>query len=608
LEKKKSFVSKKLENNPNKNLYAVVNDLLDNTRETVFPTASSEQELADKFRTYFSEKIEKIRLAIPKPTQSDDEQKLPADITPLAQFDPTCADEIKDIIKSFPIKCSSDDPLPASVVRANTELLIPYWVDIVNVSLETGSMQKLKKAVILPLIKQLGPMVDKEIYKNYRPLSNLLFLSKLIERVVDRRLEQHLSKNNLHAPHQFGCKSNHSTEALLIKIVDQLLIQGDKGYASILLLLDLIAAFDTVDHKKMLDILHFDCGITGTALRWFESFLIDRSFVIKVGESHSEESPLPYGVPQGSVLGPRLFNIYSKSIVNEVEVTKLDIEGYVDDHQLLKHFVPKFQNQVLSSDIQDCMKVIFNWMNTHFLRLNQDKTKILVIIPPSLRKEIIINGVFLNNECIRFVDSAKNLGFVLDRELNFEPQAKKVVKACFLMIRKLYSVKQFLTIDQMKQLICSKVFSVIDYCNALYFGISAATLKKLQQVQNSAARLVKCYHEPLDNFFLDAHWLKVRERILYKILLMVHKCIQLKAPQSLSGLLKFGDSGRTMKLQELRVQTKFGTRAFSHVGPKLWNCLPLQIRSEHDTEAFKKSLKSHLLIDAETLHAKFKCC
>ena len=89
---------------------------------------------------------------------------------------------------------------------------------------------------------------------------------------------------------------------------------------------------------------------------------------------------------------------------------------------------------------------------------------------------------------------------------------------------------------------------------------------------------------------------------------MVHKCVQLKAPQSVSGLIKFGDSGRTMKLLELRVNTKFGTRAFSHVGPKLWNCLPPDIRKEHDTAIFKKSLKTYLLFNAETLHVKLKCC
>ena len=247
-------------------------------------------------------------------------------------------------------------------------------------------------------------------------------------------------------------------------------------------------------------------------------------------------------------------------------------------------------------------------MNTHFLRLNQDKTKIIVIVPPSLRNEIVVNGMFLNNECIGFVDSAKNLGFVLDRVLTFEPQVKKVVKSCFMMIRKLYSIRQFLTTNQLKQLVCSKVFSNIDYCNALYFGMNASLLKKLQHVQNSAARLIirKGCPMSLDNFFLDSHWLKVRQRIIYKIVLMVHKCVHLKAPQSLSGLLKFGDSGRTMKLQELKVNSKFGARAFSRVGPKLWNCLPLQIRSEYDTDVFKKSLKSYLMLNTETLNVKFK--
>ena len=610
LKKKKSFVTKKLEASQNKSLYSVVNSLLDNNRETVLPTAKSDQELANSFRTYFSEKIEKIRKALPQAIDDHTQRDLPPNVTPLAVFEPTDADEVRQIVKSFPIKCSSDDPLPASVVSENTELLIPFWVDIVNLSLESGSLQNLKKAIIIPLIKQIGSKVDKEIYKNYRPLSNLQFLSKLIERVVDRRLDKHLSRNNLHAPHQFGCKTNYSTEALLMKIVDKLMIQGDKGYASIVLLLDLSAAFNTVDHKKMLDILQYDCGVTGVALKWFESFLIDRSFVIKVGGSHSVESVLHYGVPQGSVLGPKLFNIYARSIIKEVDATKFEIEGYVDDHQLLKHFVPTFQNQVLAADIQDCMEVIGKWMNSHFLKLNQDKTMILVVIPPALRKEIVIKGVFLNSECIRFVESAKNLGFVLDSCLTFEPQVKKVVQGCFLMIRKLYSVKQFFTIDQLKQLVCSKVLSIIDYCNVLYYGISAPTMKKLQHVQNSAARLIigKGGQSSLDDFFLESHWLKVRERILYKIILMVHKCIQLKAPQSLSGLLRFGDSGRTMKLQELRVSTKLGSRAFSHVGPKLWNCLPAHIRNEHDTDIFKKILKSYLLINASTLQARFTAC
>ena len=386
-----------------------MNSLLDNNKETVLPTSQSDQVLANKFQTSFSEKIEKIRASIDKPAHEEASSAIPPNIIiPLSKLEPATADEIREIIKSFPIKCSPDDPLPASVVKET--LLITYWVEIMNLS-EMSSMESLKKAVIFPLIKGLGSLVDKEIFKNYRPVSNLLFLSKLVERIVDSRLEKHFTRNNLHAPHQFGYKKDHSTEALLLKIVDRLQIVGDKGYASVVLLLDLSAAFDTVDHMKMLEILHNQFGVTGSALNWFESFLIGRTFSIQVGDSYSEEALLPYGVAQGSVLGPRLFNCYTKSINKHVEQTKFEIEGFADDHQLMKHFMPIFQNQVLGADIQDCMKAIHDWMNIHFLRLNQDKTKVIVITPPSLRKEILVSGMFLNNECIRFVDTAKNLGF-----------------------------------------------------------------------------------------------------------------------------------------------------------------------------------------------------
>ena len=135
-------------------------------------------------------------------------------------------------------------------------------------SLELGSMDCLKSAVILPLIKELGTLVDKENFKNYRPVSNLQFLSKLIERVVDIRLEQHMTINNLHCKHQFGYKKFHSTELLLLKIIDNLLIACDDNMPTVVLLLDLSAAFDTVDHNKLLNMLYYDIGIRGSAYNW----------------------------------------------------------------------------------------------------------------------------------------------------------------------------------------------------------------------------------------------------------------------------------------------------------------------------------------------------
>ena len=134
--------------------------------------------------------------------------------------------------------------------------------------------------------------------------------------------------------------------------------------------------------------------------------------------------------------------------------------------------------------------MISQWMNDHFLCLNQDKTKILVIAPPCVKKEIIIGGMFLDDHCIRFVDSAKKLGIFLVSELSFNHQINRVVKSYFNILRKLSSIRHFLSSEHLKSLVCSYIFSQIDYCNSLYFGINLQSIKKLQDVQNCAARLI----------------------------------------------------------------------------------------------------------------------
>ena len=172
-------------------------------------------------------------------------------------------------------------------------------------------MSGLKNAIIIPLIKELNSKVNNEDFKNYRTVSNLQFLGKLIERVVDSRLQDHFLHNNLHSDHQFGYKKQHSTETFLLKITDNLLNSCDKNMDSVVLLLDLSAAIDTVDHQKLLHMLQYDYGIVGTALKWFKSFLTGRTFKVKVGGYASLLEILLFGVAQGSVLGPRLFNMYT---------------------------------------------------------------------------------------------------------------------------------------------------------------------------------------------------------------------------------------------------------------------------------------------------------
>ena len=173
-------------------------------------------------------------------------------------------------------------------------------------------MDCLTNAVLLPLIKELGSLIDADMLKNYRPVSNLIFRSKLIERVVAIRLESHMDERNLHSNKQYGYKKDHSTEMLLVKIVDELLMECDNKNPTLILLLDLSAAFDTVDQNKLLKILYHEIGIRGKAFEWFTSYLTNRS-QFKIENSYSSIDMPQFGVPQGSVLGPVLFNIYTRS-------------------------------------------------------------------------------------------------------------------------------------------------------------------------------------------------------------------------------------------------------------------------------------------------------
>ena len=153
---------------------------------------------------------------------------------------------------------------------------------------------------------------------------------------------------------------------------------------------------------------------------------------MKIGDSCSDDSPLTYGVVQGAVLGPDMFKIYIRSFPEHMRATMFNIFGFADDHHLVKTFLPVLQVHALGTDIQHCFDEISIWMNEYFLCLNSNKTKILVIMPPSLSSSIIVRGTFINGDCVRFVHLAKNLGVVLDDLLSFGEQILKVDHAISL--------------------------------------------------------------------------------------------------------------------------------------------------------------------------------
>ena len=217
---------------------------------------------------------------------------------------------MRSLLLSAPCKSSDLDPLLTGLVKDCIDLLVTPVVSIVNLSLSEGCFPThFKSALVSPLLKK--PTLNRGDMKNYQPVSNLSFLSKIFEKVVASRLNSHINSSHTSNDYQSAYKKFHSTTTALLKIHNDIFSSMDDGRVTALTLLDLSAAFDTIDHTILLRRLGNWFGVSGKALDWFKSYLTGRSQRIKLGNCLSSRSDLSFGVPQGSVLGPLLFTLYT---------------------------------------------------------------------------------------------------------------------------------------------------------------------------------------------------------------------------------------------------------------------------------------------------------
>ena len=424
------------------------------------------------------------------------------------------------------------------------------------------------------------------------------FIGKLIERVVLNRLNTHMSSNNLHSDYQHGYKKNHGTETLLLKFIDEILVAIDKKLGVVVLIVDLSAAFDTVSHHVLLNILSTELGISGVALKWFKSFLIGRSQQVHINGETSEPIILTCGVPQGSVLGPALFNIYCRSMYKVFKDCDFKPLSYADDNSGMVSFSSTFQYHTLVNKIPQCLEHIQTWTTNHLLKLNATKTEIIVFADSKFLSKLKIHGIFsLAGECIRFLSSVKYLGVTLDSLLTFNEHINSVTSSCYLYIRKIKSIRHLLSKDETQTLVHAFISSRLDCNNSLYVGLTKANLKKLQKVQNTAIRLIckKRTSDHINDCFKQLHWLNIEQRIKFKVLLITFKCIDGSAPTLLrNSIIERNSNLMTLKINQFS-SSKTGDRAFSYYAPRYWNELPKYIRTIKNIDNFKSSLKSYLL-------------
>uniref|UniRef100_A0A803TS28 Reverse transcriptase domain-containing protein n=1 Tax=Anolis carolinensis TaxID=28377 RepID=A0A803TS28_ANOCA len=597
---KKTYYSSRIEAAKNRpaELFRTVRGLLNNTPQTA-PT-DDVAEKCEAFSQFFSKKIALIRSELDATVDaiSEDVARAPACPILMDSFQSVQPEDVDKVLGEARATTCILEPCPSWLVKEARGGLVEWVRVVVNASLREGRLPTgLKQAVIKPLLKK--PSLDPTNWNNFRPVSNLPFLGKVLERVVASQLQGFLEATDYLDPAQSGFRPGHGTETALVSLVDDLRRQLDRGSVSLLVLLDLSAAFDTIDHGILLGRL-MGMGLGGTALQWLQSFLEDRTQKVLIGDSCSAPQPLSCGVPQGSVLSPLLFNIYMKPLGEIIRSFGVRCHLYADDVQLYHSFSPASKEAV--QILNRCLAAVSDWMRVNKLKLNPDKTEVLLV---SRKAE---QGIGLQPEldgvALPLKAQVRSLGVLLDSSLSLEPQVSAVARGAFAQLKLVRQLRPYLGKPDMATVVHALVTSRLDYCNALYVGLPSKTVRKLELVQRSAARLLTGapYREHTTPLLKQLHWLPVSFWAQFKVLALAYKTLNGSGPTYLSERISPYEPPRRLRSSSEALLSVpppsqvhlAGTRdrAFSVVAPRLWNSLPREIREAPSLMSFRKQLKT----------------
>ena len=408
----------------------------------------------------------------------------PVQVPQLSDFPLADEDEVLRLISKAPSKSCDLDPLPTWMLKMNTGTLLSALVSIVNSSLATGSFpSSLKEAIVSPILKKPG--LDVKNLKNYRPVSNLAFISKLIEKVALTRINDHLCTNMLFQKFQSAYRSGHSTETALLRIKSDIMRALDDRQAVFVVLLDLSAAFDTIDYVSLLDRLYNVFGLTGHVQQWFHSYLVGRTNRVKVASELSDPQVLEFGLPQGSVVGPQLFSLFTYPLATIIErFEHIRYHFYADDTQLYIQFNPNNPgeiNQALST-LSECIMDIKQWMLSNMLQLNDSKTDFFVCANSRCLSSLSDVSLQVDSEIIQPSTKIRNLGVEFDQAMRMSDQVTSICRSVNFSLRNLSRIRMYIDKLTCHAAVRAFVTSRLDNANSLLYGISSFNGSKIVQL------------------------------------------------------------------------------------------------------------------------------
>ena len=579
-----------------------------NTLSSILGSSNSKQlpkntPSAQDFLDFFNKKVEAVREAT---GQGPAATFLPPATSTLIGFQPYAESDVAKVITAAPSKSCELDPIPTDILKQFLPELLPFITRMCNTSLRVGILPTSQRsAVVTPRLKKAGS--DQADVQNYRPISNLTFMSKVVERLVCRQLVAYLEQNGLLPELQSAYRRGRSTETAIVKVVADFLSAADRGDVTFLSLLDLSAAFDTVDHDILITRLHDSFGIRDTALSWISSFITGRTQRVRVGSQYSTDSAVYYGVPQGSVLGPVLFLLYTADVLVIAARHGVGAHSYADDTQLYVHSSPD-NCQAIFARLMSCMDDVGHWMSSNRLKLNTGKTQFTCLGTRYQLAKIDASVLVANGSAVDLLCTVTCLGVTIDQRLTFGNHIKRITGRCFHCLRQLRSIRRTLTTDTAIALVNSLVISRIDYCNAVLTGVYGIHCQQFHGVLNAAARLIarKRKFDSISSTIRDfLHWLPIPQRIEYKLCTLMFNCLHGIAPVYLSTMCQPVSANlgrrplRSAARGDLAVPATrtvhYGPRSFAVAGPSTWNSLPASLRDHSLTyTSFCRQLKTFL--------------
>lgn len=499
--------------------------------------------------------------------------------------------EITKIISSLnEKKAAGDDEIKPKFLKICNPHLSKQLTHIINLSFTTGIVpEKLKIAKVIPIYKKN----DHTDPNNYRPISLLSIINKIMEKLMHKRISKFLEKHDVLYKYQFSYREKHSTTQAVIEIVDNIIHELEEGNMVAGIYLDLSKAFDTVDHKILRHKLeHY--GIRGPPLKWVENYLKDRKQYTQVNGVKSKLKYIEYGVPQGSVLGPLLFLIYINDIDSSTKENKLRL--FADDSNV---FVVEKRAEVLKEKMKEVMANMCKWFTANKLTINMNKTAYSIFTRPNTKVPALLNNIKMSDTTIQRVKEARYLGITLDDKLNWKTHIQQLANSLNKTNQAFKILKNYVGDKEKKMLYYAYTYSKIQYGIEVYSQANKKDMKKIQVKQNRALKILfnKEFLTATNKIHKENEIMLVEDIAKTNIIKFVYKQRKKETPIVFQDYFTENNQihkVNTRQQNNLHIKTprsNLGKKTIKYRGAQLWNQTNKEVRKYKTLKTFTKEIR-----------------